>query len=142
MVDILVSHDTGGKVAKEIYTTEEVELLDGTEVTLRPLSLSNLRKFMKRWNKYQNWVLEAIKKEEEERPSDDEFQDQQFEAFLDLAVMCLGDVRNDRTDKEFRKYLEDVLDEHTVVRVLYRCGGLSINQDPNQLNPAGQAGTT
>lgn len=111
-------------MATKVYTTEEVELQDGTEVTLRPLPIKPLRKFMVKLGK--------LGTSEDGKPlSEDESLDQLF----DLALVCLE--RNKATAHFDREQLEDILDLPTIYKVIEICGGVKLN-DPKLLELASQ----
>lgn len=128
-------------MATEVYTVEEVRLLDGSEVELRPLSIANMRKFSHIWSDHiknvQSRLAEAADEESEvEILSEAEMTDLQFDAFIKMCALGLASqLKGDKTDKKFIEYLEEVLDEQTVYRVLFKTGGLSVGEAPNQ-NPA------
>lgn len=105
---------------------------DGAEVSLAPLPISRLRKFMRVWGEYVEYLRENAEKVEEEQDDELTVGDKQFEVFLDLAVISLGkQLQNGKSDEEFREYLENTLDEQTLYRVFDKCGGLKLNNDPN-----------
>lgn len=117
-------------MATEVYTTEEIKLLDGTEVVLKPLAIRPLRKFMRIWNEFLVTIRDNGQKPEDEQLSESEVSDLQFDTFTDMCMLCLSVLRKDRDEDEFRAYIEDTLDEQTIYRVLDKCGGLKLN-DPN-----------
>lgn len=117
-------------MASEVYTTEEIKLLDGTEVTLKPLAIRPLRKFMRIWNDFLAEIRENAEKPTEEQVSDSDIGDRQFDVFAQMCMLCLSELRKDRSEDEFLEYIEGVLDEQTIYRVLDKCGGLKLN-DPN-----------
>lgn len=135
-------------MATEVYTTEEIRLLDETEVTLRPLPIIKLRKFTRMWAEH----LKALGKkfsENESTPEDfDEadLTDAQFDVFIKMCALGLeSQLRGDKTEKQFLNYLEEVLDEKTIYKILEITGSLKLGgqNDPNQPTPnlAAVAGT-
>ncbi|WNN94624.1 tail assembly chaperone [Streptomyces phage Phredrick] len=112
-------------MATTVYTTEEVELQDGTTVTLKPLTIKNLRKFMK--------TMEAFAEAETEEDG--------LEVMLDSAALCLKTQRpefwNEKTNKHAEDF-EDAIDIPTIYKVLDVCGGIKLN-DPNLLAAAAEA---
>ena len=113
-------------MAKTVYDSVDITLQDGREVTLVPLAIGRLRRFMKEWGEFAN-----IKDE------DDAY---------DIYINCCGialekavaedfEVTKDSekvlTD-EYREYLEDVLDIDTIYKILEITGGLKLN-DPKLL---------
>lgn len=109
-------------MATAVYTKEEVELQDGTQVTLRPLPISILRKFMAELTN-----LTKVKTEEEG-----------IDIMLALAALCIQkQVPELVADKEA---LEDALDMPTVYKIIDVCGGVKLN-DPNLLAAAAKMAT-
>lgn len=119
-------------MATTVYTTEEVELQDGTTVTLKPLNIKGLRKFMK--------VMAGFGSVESEEDG--------LEVLIDAAAICLAKVAPQYYDKTkgenggASEEFEDVADMPTVYKILDVCGGVKLN-DPNLLAAAEAAlGTT
>ena len=112
-------------MATTVYTTEEVSLQDDSKVTLKPLTIKNLRKFM------------AIMKEFENVNSEEEG----FEILLKASALCLSSGRPEFWDKEAAKQtdeFEDAVDMPTIYKILDVCGGIKLN-DPNLLAAAAEA---
>lgn len=120
-------------MAKTVYDSVDITLQDGKQVTLVPLAIGRLRRFMKAWGEFANIETE-----------DDAF---------DIYINCCGialekdfheqfggktvDTEKVLTD-EYREYLEDVLDMDTIYKVLEVTGGLKLN-DPKLLEAAEEA---
>ena len=117
-------------MATTVYNEEVIALQDGTEVKLKPLAISPLRRFMKVWEGFKD-----INPENENES-------------LDIFVTCAGIAiekdfvkKFDKTHdvdgltEEYRTYLEDVLDMDTIYKILDVCGGLKLN-DPELLAAA------
>lgn len=124
-------------MATEVFSTEEIRLLDETEVELRPLPIAKLRKFSRTWSEHMKKVSTMV--EETEGEFDDaDVTDAQFDTFIKLCSFGLAQqLQGDKTEKQFIAYLEDVLDEHTIYKILEVTGGLKFGGDnPNQVNPA------
>src|SRR5690349_244229 len=47
--DIIVLTNKEEIMASEVFSTEELKLQDGTEVTVRPLAIGRLRRFFEAW---------------------------------------------------------------------------------------------
>ena len=131
-------------MATEVYTTEEITLLDGTDVELRPLPIAKLRKFMRVWSTH---ASEMAKKLAEQAESDNpnlneaDVTDAQFDTYIKLCAMGLEkDLKGDKSEKEFLAWLEDTLDEQTIYKILDVTGGLRLGTDPNLQNPASLMG--
>lgn len=131
-------------MAQEVATVKEIKLLDGTEVTLRPSSISVLKKFMRVFK----------------RLNDLEEPDQ--EKIMDILVECsavalkkqLPDVTefvdispDDKNADKRAKYestraeYEDMVDMDIVNLVNEVCGGIKFD-DPNLRLPAAEAAGT
>lgn len=129
-------------MATTVYTVEEVTLQDGTSVTLRPVNIKGLRKFMAKMAEFGNV----------------ESEDEGLGILLDAAAICLmrekpeywdadKDNGKDKEDKDKTKggateLFEEVADMPTVYKILDVCGGVKLN-DPNLLRAAAESlGTT
>lgn len=118
------------KIAKTVYNSEVINLQDGREVTLVPLAIGSLRRFMKAWGDFANI----------------ENEDDAFDIYINCCGIALEksvkeDFSNGTRDNEkyitdeYREYLEDVLDMDTIYKILDVCGGLKLN-DPKLLEEA------
>lgn len=130
-------------MATEVYTTEEIRLLDETEVELRPLPIAKLRKFMRMWSQHIQGVTKRIAENEDKDEADRDFDeadltDEQFTTFIKMCALGLSSqLQGEKTDKQFIAYLEDVLDEQTIYKILEMTGGLKLGANaPNQQTPA------
>ncbi|CAB5221776.1 hypothetical protein UFOVP359_63 [uncultured Caudovirales phage] len=104
-------------MATKIYESVDLELLDGTEVTIKPLNIKNLREVMKVWG-----TASEAKDEDE---------------FLNVLLKC--------TKIAFKQYkpelaedperLEDALDLQTMYKILEVAADIRLN-DPNLLAAA------
>lgn len=126
-------------MANTVYETTEIELSDGTEVTLKPLNIARLRRFMAAWD--------GMKDVE---PGSNESMD----VFLNCAGIGLesqlSEIESEKEtprfkdtkgkngkvlDTKYQEYLEDVLDLDTIFLVLKIAGGLDL-QDPKLVQAA------
>jgi len=102
----------GGKLATKIYETVELELLDGRVITIKPLSIKNLRSLMKEWEK--------------SRESKTEIE------FLDVVSECariaFRQFAPDLADDP--EAFEDAIDLQTMYKVLEVAADIKLN-DPN-----------
>lgn len=110
-------------MAKTVYTTEEIELQDGTEVTLKPATIKVLRKFMKMLNEMTN-----LKPNEED--GEDDLEDRSIELLLKMAGLLLEREIPEKVKQ--KGWLEETLDMPTVYKVIEVCGGVKLN-DPKML---------
>lgn len=104
-------------MATTAYDIVEVELLDGTKLSLRPASIKTLRKFMQQFQEFGE-----IEEEEEG-----------MTALVKMAGLLIEkqvpEIASDQ-DK-----LEDVLDIQTIYKIIEVCGGIKLN-DPKLLEQA------
>ena len=108
-------------MATKVYDIEEIELQNGSKITLKPLSIKELRKFM------------AVMQKAAESKTEDETLDILIDACAVALEKQLPELVKDR-DK-----LEDSLDIPTINRILEVCGGIKTD-DPNLLAAAVLAG--
>lgn len=131
------------RIASEVFTKMEVILQDGTEVTLKPLVIGKLRRFMKRWediatvanddegytifidcagiaieDNFRGGKIERLKGGKDDLPDD---------ADKDTPIPILSN--------EYRDYLEDTLEMDTIYRIMEICGGIKLD-DPKLLETA------
>ena len=103
-------------MAKTVFNTEEIELLDGTVVRLRPLNIRKMKEFQARFAELQA----DTEKESEEAGF--------LDGLLELAGICLqGPAPELAADAE---KLEDTLDLESIYRIIEISTGIKLN-DPN-----------
>lgn len=124
-------------MATQVYKQEVISLQDEKEVTLRPLPIAGLRRFMDAWGKF------ADVKDESEG----------FNVFVNCAGIAIekdfkGTFESLRASEkerengeflseEYKNYLEDVLDLDTIYKILEVCGGIKLTQaDPKEMEIA------
>lgn len=116
-------------MATKVFTTEELELQDGTMVTVKPLTIKRLRKFMNVIAQLNNTEGVAEDEDEEERAID---------LMFDACVIALE--QNNPKVIEDRDNLEDALDIPTMWKILEVAGGIEMG---NAMGPVrGLAGTS
>lgn len=107
-------------MATKVFETLVLELQDGTEVTIRPLPIKKLRKFME--------VVKGLEESEDEILS--------MGILVDACAIAISVSKPElAADKE---KLEDALDVPTMYKILEVAGGVKLN-DPN-LTAAGLVG--
>lgn len=125
-------------MATTVATVEEVTLQDGSTVTLRPLVLTGLRKFMKRFNHF----------------TDAKTEEESMDRLIDTAALCLSKARPEfwNEDKDngtsevdgkevpnpkggSTEAFEDAIDMPTLYKIVEICGGIKLN-DPNLIAAA------
>lgn len=108
-------------MATTVYSVEEIELQNGSKVTLKPLTIKELRKFMA-----------AVQK-----TADTKTEDETLTVLIDACAVALERQLPDLVKD--RDALEDALDVPTINRILEVCGGIKLD-DPNLLAAAVLAG--
>lgn len=108
-------------MATTVYDVEEITLQNGAKVTLKPLTIKELRKFMA-----------AI-----QRTAEVTSEDETLTILIDACAVALERQHPDLVKD--RDLLEDALDVPTINRILEVCGGIKMD-DPNLLAAAVLAG--
>jgi hypothetical protein len=110
-------------MATSVYEIVEIELIDGTTVSMRPLKISLLRDFMKEFQKIGD-----------EKIAEDNIKS--MDVLLDCAVIAMKQYNEEIATKE---KLQDIVDLPTVYKIIEVAAGIRLN-DPNAL-AAALAGT-
>jgi hypothetical protein len=124
-------------MANKVYNQEDIVLQDETQVTLKPLAIGRLRRFMEAWAKI----------------SDLEEGDDGFDVFINCSGIALEENYKGKFDalraskeelaqgqflsEEYREYLEDTLDLETIYKILDVAGGIKLN-DPKLMEAAAE----
>lgn len=108
-------------MATTVYDVEEIQLQNGAKVTLKPLTIKELRKFMTAIQKTANVQNE----------------DETLTILIDACAVALEKQLPDLVAN--RDDLEDALDVPTINRILEVCGGIKMD-DPNLMAAAVLAG--
>jgi hypothetical protein len=106
-------------MATQVYEIVELELIDGTKISMRPLKISLLREFMSEFQKIG----------EEEIASDNI---KSMDLLLNCAAIAMKQYKEDYADKS---KLEDVVDLPTIYKIIEVAAGIKLN-DPNALAAA------
>lgn len=107
-------------MATTVYDVEVIKLQNGTEVTLKPLTINKLREFMK--------VMDGFGTAQTEIET--------LDVLLEACGVALSKQEPDLVaDKE---KLEDALDLPTIYRIIKICGGIDL-ENPNLLAAALEA---
>ena len=106
-------------MATVVYDVVEVELSNGETMTIKPLPIKHLRKFMEVINKM-------------DLP-ENESQDSAMNIFIEAAMVCL-EVSKPELSKDKDKF-EEVIEVPTMMKILEIAGGLKLT-DPNLLGAA------
>lgn len=107
-------------MATSVYEVVEIELIDGSKLSLRPLKISLLRKFMKKFQGLENIEI----------ASDN---DKSMDLLLDCVSIAMEQYKPDLTEKE---KLEEVIDLPTIYKIIEIASGVKLN-DPNLIAAAG-----
>lgn len=101
-------------MATSVYETSEIELLDGTKIKVRPLKISLLREFMKKF--------ESIAKVAENN-------DKSMDILIDCVQIAMKQYAPDlSTDRE---RLEDNIDLPSVYKVIEAASGIRFDDQGN-----------
>jgi hypothetical protein len=107
-------------LATTVYNIEEISLRDGTTVTLKPLPIKQLRKFMEIINKGQ--------------VAENENPDAALDIFIEACMLCLLTTERPELGTDRDKF-EEVIETPTMMKILEIIGGLNLT-DPNLLGAA------
>lgn len=123
-------------MATKVYNEEVITLQDDREITVRPLPIGRLRRFMAAWEGIENVNNDV----------------EGFDVFLNCAGISIehefkgqfdslkapASAEGEFLSEEYKAYLEDVLDIDTIYKILEVAGGLKLN-DPKLLEAAVRA---
>lgn len=126
--------------SKRVYNVEVLELLDGSEVEVRPLPIKKLRVA-------QDSINKALSYSAEEEVDDNEAEDNMIDVFLNIVMTVIKTTGGDNeklakfTDPETGKEeLEDVLDQDTMYEIVKVATGfdfLAMNERVQKMLEAG-----
>lgn len=120
-------------MATQVYTTEVIELQDGTEITLRPMVIKIKRRFSEKLA-----VIGTVPVREDLDDKSPLTDDESYDQLLDIVQICLTNI--DSKIAGNRNKIEEVLDEPTMYKIIEVCGGIKLN-DPNLLAAAAAIAT-
>ena len=103
-------------MATSVYETTDLELLDGTVISMRPLKISLLRSFMKRFED----ISEAA-----------ESNDKSMDVLMDCVSIAMKQYSPDKAMT--KKELEDNFDLPTVYKVIESASGIKMDSEGNAL---------
>lgn len=106
-------------MATSVYEVVEVELLDGSVISMKPLKISLLRDFMKEFQKISD-------------PKIAEDNIKSMDLLLSCATIAMKQYNAELATKE---QLEEIMDLPTVYKVIEVAAGIQLN-DPNALAAA------
>lgn len=103
-------------MANTVYEVVDIQLSNGEEISVRPLTIKNLKKFTKVIAKLDDPEIKT--------------EDDAMEVFIEAAMVCMEQFAPDLAlDKE---KFEDVIEVPTLMKILEVAGGLKLN-DPNPM---------
>lgn len=121
-------------MADTVYTVETISLQDedSTEVVLKPLVISAMKRFMKK----REQLAEANKKKVDE-DNDANPYELGFDMMVQLAGVCLEkQLKGEKTAKQYTEFLEDSLDFDTANYVIEKMTGITFtNVDVDEDTP-------
>jgi len=106
-------------MATSVYEVVEVELLDGSTISMKPLKISLLREFMKEFQKIGD-------------PKIAEDNIKSMDLLLSCATIAMKQYSPELATKE---QLEEIMDLPTIYKVIEVAAGIKLN-DPNALAAA------
>ena len=103
-------------MATSVYETTEIKLIDGTTVKMRPLKISLLREFMKKFAEIEKVATDN---------------DKSMDVLMECVQIAMKQYAPDlSSDKE---KLEDNLDLPSVYRVIEAASGIKFDESGNSL---------
>lgn len=125
-------------MANSVFNVEEITLQDGTDVVLKPMVVSRLKRFMKAWGEFAD-----VTNDEEG-----------YNVFINCCGIALEEnfkgkfdalkaspaeaEEGEHLNAQYKAYLEDTLELDSIYKVLDVCGGLKLN-DPKLMEAAAAA---
>ena len=110
-------------MATKVYETVDLELMDGTKINMRPLKISLLRDFMKKFDT----VVEVASNNVES-----------MNVLIDCALIAMKQYDPElANDKE---KFEDVTDIKMVYKIIEVASGIKLDAEGNDLTAAALAG--
>lgn len=105
---------------KRVYTVEYFELMDGTEVEVKPLPIKRLRKAQSTINKVIRQASESAEQGGDTSDAED-FDDQLIDALIDTVLMVMqGQEKCSHftTEEGGREALEDTIDQESMYEIV------------------------
>lgn len=103
-------------MANTVYETIEIKLSNGEDITIRPLSIKNLKKFMT--------IISKLSENNIETEAD------AMEVFVEAAMLCMSQFKPELA--EDKDLFEETIEVPTMMKILEIAGGMKFN-DPNLL---------
>lgn len=115
-------------IARTVFESEQVSLINGDEVTLRPLQIKYARQIVKLYR--QLISISEITVDPEEKDSEvivtnmEQYEDAMYEILFKMVVICLNKLTNKSYTVE---EVEDIMDEQTMNHMIKVCAGIDLN---------------
>ena len=106
-------------MATSVYEVVNIELLDGTQLSLRPLKISILREFMKTFEKISDVAEDNVKS---------------MDVLLECVQVAMKQYKPELADKA---KLEDIIDLPSIYKIIEVASGITFNGDSPNLLTAG-----
>jgi hypothetical protein len=107
-------------LATTVYSTEDIVLSNGIEVTLRPLPVKHLKKTLAKFGEYTKAISEAVEKNE--AAGFDPDGTKLIDNLLACSTLALAGLKVEVPAEE----LEDVLDLETMYKILQVCADINL----------------
>lgn len=102
-------------MASKVYETEDLELMDGTKIKMRPLKISLLREFMKKFDT----VVEVATSNVDS-----------MDVLVECAMIAMKQYSPDLA--EDREKFEDVIDIKMVYKIIEVASGIKLDAEGNE----------
>lgn len=110
-------------MATKVFETTEMELMDGTKISMRPLKISLLRDFMKKFDTVVDVATDNVAS---------------MDVLVDCAMIAMKQYAPDYSDD--REKFEDSVDIKMVYKIIEVASGIKLDAEGNDL-VAGTLGT-
>ena len=100
-----------------VYETLEIKLSNGDVITVAPLKINRLKKFLA--------IVKPLQEEAGKNISDDDA----MEIFVKAGMVCMEQFAPDLASDQDK--FEDNIEVPTLMKILEVAGGLKLNDDPN-----------
>jgi hypothetical protein len=99
-----------------VYETLEIQLSNGKNITVKPLTINNLKKFLAIVKKIQDGTVAT--------------EDEALDVFIEAGMVCMKQFAPELS--EDKDLFGDIIEIPTLMKILEVAGGLKLNNDdPN-----------
>lgn len=107
-----------------VYDTLEIKLSNGQSITIKPLTIKHLKKFLSSVKKLQDGSVTT--------------EEDAMEVFIEAGMICMEQFAPElSTDRDL---FESTIEIPTLMKILEVAGGLKLNNDDPNFPGAGQTG--